>query len=145
MKPLLVGESYRGDACLSADTDSGRRLYRQVLRVSATRYEEEYCRTNLCGAAWDDGAAERRAVVLLLNAAYRMGPARMVMLGRRVSSAFAAALGMRSELLAANTSSTFGDVVLVSIHHPSGRCREWNDPGAYAAARRALRDGGCLR
>lgn len=38
--------------------------------------------------------------------------------------------------------SPFGEVRYVTLPHPSGLCRAWNQPGAFEAARAALRAGG---
>lgn len=136
MKPLLVGESCGGRGCLEPGTSSGRRLM-SVLRVGRDAYLEGYLRTNLCDRVWCAADAAARARVILLNAAYKMGPDRLVLLGVRVSAVFG---GVLLAEIRPFSLSAYGDVVLAAIPHPSGRCRVWNDPGAERRARRILRE-----
>lgn len=135
MRPLLVGESYRGGG-LSPETASGRRLC-LVLRVSPDEYLEEYGRMNLCGLEWDAADARRAAGLVLLNAAYRTGSSDLVLFGRRVADSFGWVMGVGLDLLAAYHC---GFVHIAVLPHPSGRCRLWSDRRTVRRARRVLRD-----
>lgn len=146
MKPLLVGECYDGE-CLGLDTPSGFRLC-AIMGVDPDDYLERYVRRNLCSEAWEHVAAVAAAKRIAVNAMYRTGPDRIVLLGRRVADAFKDALDSmgaaglaRLELLEGYCCVGWAkdrEVVFVVLPHPSGKSRVWNDPKALKRARALL-------
>jgi hypothetical protein len=103
---------------------AGSRLV-AILGLDGLSYDR--CRrVNLCGIAWDRGEAARAARSARLPAG-----SVVVLLGRRVAGAF----GYNGDFFSAETR---GDVVLVGLPHPSGRCRTWNDPTSAVRARAAV-------
>ena len=62
----------------------------------------------------------------------------IVLLGRKVAAAFGLAhlAPFTSQVVVLADEGTVLRYVL--LPHPSGRCREWNDPGAYELAREML-------
>jgi len=149
---LLVGE----DNPLSDDAEhalycwpegcSGWRL-RRILGLTEKQYLT-LDRTNLCSPRWNGAAAIARAAVLVAHdSPYRV----IVMLGRKVTGAFRAALGLHEMRVWSVTkpdnplSPSAGQpgitpLTLVSLPHPSGNCREWSHAGAVARARAILRE-----
>jgi hypothetical protein len=99
----------------------------RLLGLTPVEYLWRFRRANLLPTSrWSTRAAR-----LLLEARGR-GCA-VVALGRRVAAAFAAA---DAPFFTRHVTDD-GDVVYV-LPHPSGRCREWNDPAAPERARRLL-------
>ena len=112
-------------------------------------------RTNLCNPNWSAPKARERATALVLTPGV---PWRViVMLGRKVSRAFEKALDRyieKPELILpfsvkravhrvnfagkVATESDIDWIMLVSLPHPSGRCREWNDLATVHRARALL-------
>jgi hypothetical protein len=121
---------------------AGWNLCVKIMGLGLREYAERFDRANLCGVAWDPVFARRIAAGILLG---RTGPAclsgrlapKIVLLGRRVQAAF----GVRGEPFAIYSRP---GITLVSIPHPSGRCRAWNDPAAYSRAREVLVESGVL-
>lgn len=105
---------------------AGGRLCRRVLGLEPREYLRRYRRVNLCARRWS--LAEARAAAAALE---ERGVT--VLLGAKVCAAF------RVEYLPFSVQG--GRVVLP---HPSGRCRAWNEPGAYGAARAVLREAGAV-
>lgn len=103
---------------------SGDRL-REHLGLRDATYEA-LAKANLCTGAWDNEAAYEQAISLRFK--YRV----MVCLGVKVRRAFAAPAPFVS------AQDLFG-CTLVSLPHPSGLCRAWNEPGARERARALLR------
>jgi len=133
---LLVGElnpiSSQPDDALYCEPAgcSGHRLQDFVLALPRLHYLAMW-RTNLCRGEWRIGPARERAAELVRpESPWRT----IVMLGRRVAGAFGEAK------LAPFTAVGGPDrtATLVSIPHPSGLCRAWNDPLAARRARDLL-------
>ncbi len=146
MKPLLVGECYDGE-CLGLDTPSGFRLC-AIMGVDPDDYLERYVRRNLCSTDWAQEVAVAAAKRIAVNAMYRTGPDRIVLLGRRVADAFKAALESMGVLGLTKLELLEGyccvggardlEVVFVVLPHPSGKSRVWNDPKSLKRARALL-------
>lgn len=97
-------------------------------------------RTNLCSPRWSARAARERAEVLLAkDAPWKV----IVMLGRKVARAFATAVDGDAS---AEVEPFCGAAVepegklLISLPHPSGRNRIWNDLAQVHRARKTLAD-----
>lgn len=136
-RPLLVGEQNPyGDApglALYPEPRgcAGWRLCSLVLCVEPVDYLLRFDRVNLLGrGAWSAKAARERAREI---AASHAGP--IVLLGARVSAAFGDPVPLWSMMWAGNVRPRFA-----RIPHPSGLCRDWNEPGAYLRARKILLD-----
>ena len=122
-------------------TSSGNRL-RCILGLTDLEYHRLLDKVNLCVGKW----STKQAAVLLAELVLRNSTGRgvVVLLGARVRAAarrmikLASAPDLRVEFF---TRVTLGSgVVLVSLPHPSGLCRLWNEPGAPARARALLRE-----
>lgn len=110
---------------------SGWRLRTRVLQVDRTTYFG-FKRHNLCVGKYSKKDAEREAARLYLEQYDSRRVNRVfVLLGRKVATAFGC--GGYDPF----TKPEGMDVVL--LPHPSGLCREWNEPGAYERAREMLR------
>jgi len=107
-------------------TSSGNHL-RLIMGLSDADYLR-LARVNLCEGRWDAERARREAARLQSRAA--PGSA-LVLLGARVASAFRVPTPFRV--------SRADGVHVLSLPHPSGRCRTWNDPSAVGRARDLLR------
>ncbi len=137
MRPLLVGESnpYSVDqrnALLPWPAQAAGNRLRMILELTDREYLRAFDRANLVlGHRWSLRAARDGAAYLL-----RQRPiGTFVLLGRRVAQAF----GYRDEPFSVLQSQAPGtDHVFYLLPHPSGRCREWNRPGAAERARRLL-------
>lgn len=118
---------------------AGERLQRLVFGVSVETYLSDYERVNLCESGrWSARVAREKAYQVGIRASLLGGGAKIVMLGRKVADAFDRSwTGVPRELFTAA-----GPFVL--LPHPSGRCREWNAPGAFARARKLLVDVGVV-
>lgn len=99
---------------------AGHRLRTKVLGLGRLPYFR-IPRFNLCTGKW--AARDAAAEATRLQALHP--EATFLLLGRKVATAF----GLRD----AELFSTVGKFVV--IPHPSGRCREWNDPAAFQRAR----------
>lgn len=104
---------------------SGDRL-REHLGLRDVTYEA-LAKVNLCDRAWSNQAAFEEAINLRFK--YRV----MVCLGVKVRRAFGAPPPFTS-------AEDFFGCRLVSLPHPSGLCRVWNEPGARDRARALLRE-----
>jgi len=118
-RPILVGESnphspHPGDALLASPPGSaGNRLWLMALEASGMTlhaYERAFRRVNLCAQRWSDRSAREGAEVL--RRSFSKGD-RVVLLGRRVQA-------LMGEPPAG--------VTFYQVPHPSGRCRDYNDP-----------------
>lgn len=108
---------------------AGGRLRRMVLGLPRRIYFGElFERGNLCVGRWSATAARAQAARVLEE----RPDATIVMLGRKVAGAFAAASGV--PVLAPCT--RVGR--LVSIPHPSGLCRAWDRPETLPRVRALL-------
>lgn len=106
-------------------SSSGNR-FRVIAGLSDADYLRCLARRNLCVGRWDNGVARRAAQELLAGVFESF-----VLLGRRVADAFRVSYGFQVRGL--------GNKLLLSLPHPSGRCRAWNEPGAVGRARELLR------
>lgn len=128
---LVVGESspYGAEADplgLLPRGASGDRL-RQVLGLSDVDYLEHVGRRNLCRGFWSEYQARQEARDVLRSSAVRV----VVLLGTKVREAF------RGPPLYGTARRE--DKVLLTIPHPSGSCRSWNDGDASVKAIGILR------
>jgi len=137
--PLLIGEHnpysyYQDDALLPwPKRASGHRLMMR-LGMTEDEYLERFDRMNLVvGERWSAAAARRNARAILEERPSGV----LVMLGRKVTVAVCGAA--RVDAVAPFCSVAAGERVLVSLPHPSGLNRAWNEPGAEGMARAALR------
>lgn len=120
---------------------AGHRLQEQILGIVPEEYLAIW-RTNLCSPTWSQAMARQRFAVLM-----EMPDApwtRVVCLGRKVSqiaeewTTRTSGIGVGFQLRPFGT-ATCGRVMLASLPHPSGRCREWNDPRSYDRAATTMR------
>jgi 8-oxo-dGTP diphosphatase len=129
--PVFVGEiNPYGDSPRHALYDepaasAGGRLRRLICGIPSAEYLN-FPRYNLCAREWNAEIAAQRAADI--RAAYPEHT--LVLLGRKVAAAFS--LGH----LEAFTWSA--EDRALALPHPSGRCREWNEPVAFARARKVL-------
>ena len=103
---------------------SGNRL-REHLGLRDATYEK-LRKVNLCEPAWSEKLARVTAERVLNRSGWDWDL--IVMLGARVKKAFGVP---KMEAFTAQG-------VLVALPHPSGLCRQWNEPGAPARARQLL-------
>lgn len=139
MRPILVGEDnpYGGDPYFALypapDGCSGHRLCCNILCMSRDDYLLEFQRANLCDSRWSAREARLRAAELVKT------NFRIITLGKKVASAFGLDFAPFCETA---TEVREGWSVSVSsvlmLPHPSGRCRTWNEPGAFRRARLAV-------
>lgn len=134
--PVLVGEQnpisndVRYDLYPLPTNSAGGRLCRLVLGLRVTEYLRLFERRNLLrGGAWSQTDAMAAARLLLDG---RPG-AGFVLLGSKVSAAFSL------QKLADFSTAERDGFRFLRLPHPSGRARQWNEPGAYDRARAALR------
>jgi hypothetical protein len=127
----LVGESdphsdLEVDALHPGAGTVGGRLCREILGLEPREYISKFVRRNLLLAGEKWSASLARATADFIREESRGAP--LALLGRRVAEAFGTdfvPFRVRSGVL--------------TLPHPSGRCRLWNDPNSYATARAALR------
>jgi len=141
---LLVGElNPYGSNPLFALWDepadaSGNRL-REILGLRSDTYRALH-RVNLCAGRWSMRAAREKAGLLTSADPSRPWDV-VVMLGRKVASAF----GYRGDFFGVVRPREVPGLqgkpepTLVSLPHPSGLCRVWNDPAAVGRARDLVR------
>lgn len=143
---LLVGEvnpiSARPEhaLCCAPAGCSGHRLQELILGLPRVHYLALW-RTNLCRGDWSKIMAKTRVDVLVDEGCPWDV---IVMLGRQVQGAFAPRMGMspaarlpeiaRSEMVGGGKAFT-----MISIPHPSGLNRRWNEPGQVDHVRTLLR------
>lgn len=104
-----------------------------ILGLTRTEYLRRFVRRNLLGGGpWMVRAARIRAE----EVAEESGDAPLVLLGARVSAAFGVPFryidGWRREGCCGRARA------LITIPHPSGRCRLWNGPGVAELVRDAV-------
>jgi hypothetical protein len=116
---------------------SGDRL-RRILGLSPAAYLR-LDRVNLCDWRWEPEAAYARYEEVLRALDLPSAPPRLtiVLLGARVREATRGPAPFR--VVSFTTWQSGRKCHLVGLPHPSGRCREWNKPGAVDEARRLLR------
>lgn len=135
MNTLLVGESnpYGNDPAFALWPEppgsSGARL-RAILGLTHGGYLRRFERVNLQtgSAEWDRQGARAAASKLLAG----RPRGRFVLLGRRVADAF------RVPYLPFAVQYNDEDQGLLTLPHPSGRCRVWNQDGSWTRARQSL-------
>jgi len=115
---------------------SGDRLCRLVLGVDVRTYVRVFRRVNLCRRTWRLAEAREQAAKVGLEA-LRAGRMPMVLLGARVAQAFRVPYAPFAEGVWFAQGEAIS-VPYVSLPHPSGLCRAWNEPGAYERARAAV-------
>lgn len=130
---LLVGEdnpygSYPGFALYPRPERAAGNRLRQILGLRERTYLAIH-RTNLCTGKWSMREARRRSSLLLAPSVPWLV---LVLLGRKVGTAF----NFRGGFFSVEERSDF--FRLVSLPHPSGRNRMWNEVGAKERARRLL-------
>lgn len=146
LRPILVGELNPRDSDPRLAlypvplSGAGGRLCHKVMGLSPEEYLTRFDRVNLCAGEWDPEAAEQRASELL-DARPRGGRV-LVLLGRKVAMAFG--FSRTDDAFTVSPRSDSRRYTYVLLPHPSGLCREWNEPGNFARARRALRVAGVL-
>jgi hypothetical protein len=143
VRPLLVGEAnpYGGDpeyALWPAPRGcAGDRLCRLVLQMGEEEYLDRFERVNLCPSTWSIRVAREQAARLRSE---RDGP--VVLLGAKVCDAFRMAfLPFTARVWPEHGAR---QLRFVTLPHPSGLSRLWNEPGAYARARQVLREAGAV-
>ncbi len=146
---LLVGEAnpYDADPGLALwpapRNAAGYRLQKKILQLDPMTYYGTW-RTNLCPSSWDRVQARYRVVQLLH--ADEPPWSTVVCLGRKVSDAFAVIMDVGLStwswypLFLRRLDETERVIKVVSIPHPSGLSRAYNDPAAAARARELLRE-----
>lgn len=133
LKPMLVGESnpYGGDDRFALypapDGCSGHRLACLILGMHRAHYLEAFDRVNLVRGKWSVTKA-RAMAESLWNRPTGQVP-KFILLGAKVSAAF------QTPFVPFEISE--GGTILV-LPHPSGLCRLWNEPDAFALARAAV-------
>lgn len=146
-RPLLVGESnpYGGDPQFALypapDGCSGARLCSLILGMRVKDYLREFERCNLCDGPWDAKQARERAKELLIEGQKTRRPA-LILLGQKVARSFVgptASPPFSIEHIHAGSTLNFETTVTtLFLPHPSGLCRLWNEPQAFAHARRLV-------
>lgn len=145
-KPIvIVGEmTSRPGVRAFSDSPSRNRLL-QLLQVDDEEFTRRYDRVNLCEGVWTDWQA--RASVSALVSLAAPGTT-FILCGRKVQKAFGEALRKcDGKKLTAGWLACYVEpqqtFTFVSIPHPSGRCRAWNDPEKVKEAQSFLK--GVLR
>ncbi len=127
---------------------AGERLCNLILGMHTTHDYRAIWRTNLCSPSWDSKEAITRAYVLMGDERRQLhlGEGRVmqepipwrtiIMLGRKVAKIFQHVTGHLDPF----ESSQAKGLTFLSLPHPSGLCREWNDPEAIRRTRRVLRE-----
>jgi len=154
-RPILVGEdnpysARPSDALLPYPVKSaGYRLATTILGLSVVEYLTDFDRVNLCGTKWDDEVARKRWRLLLDG-----GNRTLILLGEKVCRAAGNRDEHREAAHAAESKSPLASTMravrpiefftkgmvsylntIVTLPHPSGRSRVWNDPTAIPRAR----------
>ncbi len=161
MRPLLVGEDnpYSRDPRYalypSPDHSAGGRLCRLIMGLSTKDYIRGFERVNLCAGEWSMREAKQTVCDLKTDRWTSQIPAfgsdpdmvngrfphfiddKIVLLGAKVCEAF------NSSYKPFEVARVSGCVFAI-LPHPSGRCRAWNEPGAFERARETLCRAGVL-
>lgn len=138
---LIVGE----DNPLSADPRyalyhepagcAGHRLQSSILGLFPRKSYLPIWRTNLCVGGWrPDMAVDRARVLCRTGSPWKL----VIMLGVKVSDAFAEATHVLVSPLDASGIIRGPEIRLVHLPHPSGRNLVWNDRRKISAARSIL-------
>jgi hypothetical protein len=118
---------------------AGNRLWAMLyLRHSMTRddYLRGFRRVNLCSTEWDAEAAETAADIMISS--FSFGD-RVVMLGAKVASAFCLRRAPKFEWEWASPAGS-ESFKFLKLPHPSGLCRDYNDPATRDRAADLLHD-----
>lgn len=114
---------------------AGHRLQEAIFVLTPSVYRSIW-RTNLCVGSWDRDAAELRCFDLIAS---DCPWSVLVLLGRRVAVSFRSVLGRALAPFERLAAQKYGrDLTFVSLPHPSGRCREWNDSSSYLLTSRIM-------
>jgi len=127
---------------------AGERLQSKILQLGHATYYGLW-RTNLCSPTWNRAAAEERAAIVLSTGWTPWTT--VVCLGRKVSTVVGGALGQHLDTWSwypwwkevddwASCELADFHVSIVSLPHPSGRTRDWNDPANFGRALDLLRE-----
>lgn len=157
---LLVGEdnpqsSNPSDALYPYPVHCAGWNFAENIANVGTGHQLATWRTNLCAGRWaaKEARARARALVVTEGVPWRV----IVMLGRKVADAFRYAnpttsiptiekfepftvtrIIHRVNPSPAPTKADLDWIALVSLPHPSGRCRDWNNPANVHRARALL-------
>lgn len=116
---------------------SGERLCNRIFALPTTGEYLAMWRTNLCNPSWNDKLAGKRAWELLSQDAPW---SKIVLLGRKVSKVFEPICNVPLEAFAIGLVDTgHRTFTVVSLPHPSGRCREWKVAQNYDKAREVMK------
>jgi hypothetical protein len=135
VKPLLVGENnpYRGAPYYALWPDpqgcAGWRLCHLVMGLDHRTYLNVFDRVNLLQQPKWSAPAARTAAADLLEG---YGARTYVLLGAKVCAAFGVDYG--------GAPKRVEQISVVVLPHPSGLCRFWGKPRAFARARDVLRE-----
>ena len=138
MKPLLVGElNPHGSDPRHAlfpypKNGSGGRLCYKILGMSRLQYMSTFDRVNLCTGKWDRKKAAEKALEIIGET----GPRIIVMLGAKVTRAF-----MYKYYVPFIYHQKYGKT-MVTLPHPSGLNRIWNDEKNFRGARAMMQMAG---
>lgn len=147
MKPILVGEQnpYGGDDYYALypapDGCAGHRLCCLILGMHSAEYLDAFERVNLVRGKWSAPTARDAARQLVAERMVQGRPSpRFILLGSKVAAAFGAHLPgcefhpYRTYLGGDGAWAPHYAI----LPHPSGLCRMWNEPQAFAKARAAV-------
>lgn len=135
-KILLVGElnPYGADPEFALyplpEHASGARL-KALLNLSLGDYLKKHDRVNLCSGMWDSRAAAEHAQRLHAG---RLDGTGIVLLGAKVAQAFRSAAAYPDSTFAPFALEQHQTIWYLSLPHPSGRNRVWNNPQAAVKA-----------
>lgn len=116
---------------------AGERLCNRIFALPSTGDYLSIWRTNLCSPSWSDRAAGKRAWELL---GQDVPWTKLVLLGRKVAKIYEPICSVSLEPFSIGRVDTgHRTFTVVSMPHPSGRCREWNIPSNYDRARQVMR------
>lgn len=127
-KPLLIGEAnpYGGHPEYALYPSpigcAGHRLCHLILGMDPDAYLDSFNRTNLCVGSW----SLKHARVAAEKLWSQPDAPKFILLGAKVSAAF------KTRFVPFTIID--GGTILI-LPHPSGLCRMWGKPGAYARAR----------
>lgn len=126
-------------------TDPARALYpfprhasgnhlREILQLTDREYVYRYDRMNLCQRYWSLKTARVAAQTILEERRAHGGKHGLVLCGAQVAAAFDLPYRPGITTYPANS-----EIALLSIPHPSGRCRAWNDHDILVAVRESFK------
>jgi len=145
MKTLLVGEDnpYGSDPRYALypkpEYSAGGRLCELIMKMSVKQYIGTFDRVNLCSGKWSMPEARAKAKELWETRGLDQN---YVLLGSKVCKAFDMTF-TPFEILWRDGASVGGGAI-VTLPHPSGRNRMWNEPGSLERAHRTLQEAEIL-